>query len=605
MLFNELSIYLEKLEHTTSRNTMVEILSELFLKTPPQSIDKVVYLLQGRVAPSYVSVEMGMADKMIIRAIALAYDVGQKEVEKMYNKAGDLGKTVLELAKKGGKHSSNISVSDVFDILQEVASKSGEGTVDTKIKLVSDLLKKLDPLSACYVARIPVGKLRLGFSDMTVLDSLSWMIDKNKENRALIEKAFNVRPDLGFIAKSVKESGVESLEKVQPQIGTPILMARAERLSSSQEILDKIGTCAVEAKYDGLRLQVHLKKLKNEKFIKIFTRNLEEVTHMFPDIVEGIKKQILAEKVILEGEAIAYNRETNEFLPFQETTQRRRKYDIEQKAKDIPLKLVCFELLYCNGKNFIPEPFKVRRKELESKVKKGLPAGRQGEILEVSEMKILDNAKDIEIMFDEKVSQGLEGILAKRLDGAYQAGARGWNWIKFKRSYSSVLDDTIDALVMGYNFGQGKRTGFGLGAFLIGVYDNKQDKFVTIAKIGTGLSDEEWKLLFKRCQKLKAKDKPPLYEVSKLLEPDVWVEPEIVVEIRADEITRSPAHTAGRIMKPSKSGSAFEVDVPGYALRFPRLEKFRDDKKPEDATTLKEVEKMFKAQINQRTKRAG
>jgi DNA ligase-1 len=149
---------------------------------------------------------------------------------------------------------------------------------------------------------------------------------------------------------------------------------------------------------------------------------------------------------------------------------------------------------------------------------------------------------------------------------------------------------------MGFNRGQGKRTSFGIGAFLIGIYNEKKDTFETIAKVGTGLTDVEWKELAKRGEKLRAKTKPPLYEVDKFLEPDVWIEPEIVVEIRADELTRSPIHTAGRTLKPSKSGSAYDVDVPGYALRFPRLERFRDDKKPTDATTLKEVEEIFKLQ---------
>lgn len=589
MLFKDLASYLQKLEKTTSRNSMVEILSELFSKTPASEIDEVIYLLQSRIAPNYVNLEIGMADKMMLKAISMAFNTELAEVIKAYKKAGDLGTVSGNYAGKLRGKKNRISISEVFNTLKEAAEKEGVGTVEVKIGLVSKLLSKLDPDSAVYVARIPVGKLRLGFSDMTVLDSLSWMLSKSKVHRPALERAFNVHPDLGLIAKKIKEHGVKGVEKVKPEIFTPILMARAERLSSGEEILEKIGKCAVEAKYDGLRLQVH----SNGRDIKIYTRNLEDATHMFPDIIEGIKRQIKAKEIILEGEAIAYNPGTGEFLPFQETSQRRRKYDVEEKSKEIPLKLVCFELLFLNGKNYIEEPFKIRRKILEENIKKG-------ETLELSEMQILDTSKDIELMFDEKVSQGLEGILAKRLDGAYQAGARGWNWIKFKRSYSATLDDTIDALVMGYNFGQGKRTEFGLGAFLIGVYDEKQDKFVTIAKIGTGLSDEEWRQLFKRCQKLKSRQKPPLYDVSKLLEPDVWVEPQIVVEIRADEITRSPVHTAGRIMKPSKSGSAFEVDVPGYALRFPRLEKFRDDKKPEDATTLKEIEEMFESQKKHR-----
>ena len=186
--------------------------------------------------------------------------------------------------------------------------------------------------------------------------------------------------------------------------------------------------------------------------------------------------------------------------------------------------------------------------------------------------------------------------MAKRLDGAYQAGARGFNWIKYKRSYSGKLEDTIDAVVMGYDFGQGKRTSFGIGDFLIGVYDERQDMFVTIAKIGTGLTDEEWRRMKKECDEVRNKNKPARYDVDKLMTCDVWVEPQKVVVIRADEITRSPVHTAGRVLKKSKSGEAWEVETPGFALRFPRLVEFRSDKLPEDSTSLKEIEEMFRAQ---------
>lgn len=217
-------------------------------------------------------------------------------------------------------------------------------------------------------------------------------------------------------------------------------------------------------------------------------------------------------------------------------------------------------------------------------------------VILLSELKIAKNAQEIEKYFQEQAKKGLEGIMAKKLEGTYRAGARDFNWIKYKRSYSSKLSDTIDVVVMGYDLGQGKRQSFGIGDFLIGIYDEKQEKFESVSKVGTGLTDEEWKIIKVRSDKLKVKIKPEEYDVDKMMSCDVWIRPSIVVEIRADEITRSPVHTAGRIMKPSKSGSSQEVKEAGYALRFPRLERFRDDKKPEDATTLAEVEKMYKNQ---------
>lgn len=600
MTIQELSLYLEKLEKTTSRNAIIEILAELFQKAHASEIDKIIYLTQGRVAPTYEALEIGMADKMILKMLSFAYGVDEVKILGLFKKLGDIGKVAEKLAEEKKVKDGKFSVADVFNTLKKLTGTSGAGSVEKKISILSRLFQKLDPLSARFVARIPVGRLRLGFSDMSVLDALSWMLSKSKKHRPVIETAFNVRPDLGFIGKTIKEKGLKGLLNVKPAVFTPILMARAERLSSGEEIIKKIGKAAIEPKYDGFRLQAHYKKIKSnyssnkvEKFpsnVKLYTRNLEEVTYMYPDVVQGILRQINAKEAIIEGEAIAFSLETGEFLPFQETTQRRRKYGIEEKAASTPLKLMVFELLYVDGKKLISEPYTLRRERLAKIIGKG-------DTIILAQETVTDNPHVIETSFDEYLTAGLEGILAKRLDGAYQAGARGFNWIKLKRSYAtSALNDTIDCLVMGYNYGQGKRTGFGIGAFLIGVYDKEQDKYVTVSKVGTGLSDEEWRELAKRGNTLKSREKPPLYEVDKLLEPDVWVEPEIVVEIRADEITRSPFHTAGRTLKASKSGKAFDVDQPGYALRFPRLEKFRDDRKPEDVTSLKEVEEMFAKQ---------
>ncbi len=586
MTFKDLAHYLQELEETTSRNSMVELLADLFAKTDAAEIDTVVYLLQGRVAPLYLPLEFGMADKMVVRAIAQAYQQDEKETQKELKRIGDLGKLAEYLAEKTDTNGKDgVSVEQVYLQLRQITQTNGEGSTEKKITLLADLLASLDPLSVRFVSRIPVGRMRLGFSDMTVLDALSWMLTKDKKNRKQIEACFNVHPDLGFIAKAVKEQGMAGLSNVKPEVFTPILMARAERLSSSEEIIEKIGKCAIEPKYDGFRLQAHF----DGETVKLYTRNLEDATFMYPDVVEGVKSQLKANNIIVEGEAIAYDPDTGEYRPFQETVQRKRKYGIEEMAKAIPLKLICFDLLYLDGKSMLGLTYAERREQLARIISPDTS-------VILSQEKVVETAKEIEFEFDDAVTKGLEGIVAKRLDGVYQAGARSWNWIKFKRSYAGSLDDTIDAVVMGYYSGKGKRTEFGIGAFLIGIYDEKQDQYETIAKIGTGLTDEEWKELHARCQILKANEKPPLYRVDKNLEPDVWVEPEIVVEVRADEISRSPIHTAGIVMKKSKNGSALMVDVPGFALRFPRLERFRDDKKAEDTTHLQEIEDMFRAQ---------
>lgn len=592
MTFKRLAEYFSKLEQTTLRNSMVEILSSLFKEAHSSEIGKLCYLLQGRVAPLYEATEFGMADKMVIRAVARGLEVDAKKVEQEFRRQGDLGKAVekmkLELSKSKTGH-KKVSILDVYDILLQIAKTGGDGSQDGKIKQLGTLLSQVDPLSARYIIRIPINKLRLGFSDMTILDSLSWMIEGSKKLRPQIESAYNVRPDLAFICQTLKEKGIEGLHHVVPKVGTPILMARAERMTTGKDIVEKIGKCAVEPKYDGFRVQAHFKKGKGKDFIQLFSRNLENVTAMYPDIVEGIAKQIKADEAIVEGEAIGINLKTGEYLPFQETVQRKRKYDIEAKAKEIPLTLFAFDCLYKNEKSLLSQPYTYRRQVLVNLF-------RTGETIHIADEEVTDDAKRIEEIFMDATTKGLEGVMVKKLDGIYRAGSRDFNWIKYKRSYASKLSDTIDAVVMGYDFGQGKRVGFGIGDFLIGVYDPKKEALVTVAKVGTGLTDEEWKSLQVKCQKLRMKNMPKEYDVDKMMKCDVWVSPEIVVEIRADEITRSPVHTAGRLMGRSKSGSAQEVKVAGLALRFPRLEKFRTDKKWEDATTLSELEKIYTLQ---------
>lgn len=570
-------------------------MAELFQEADKDDISMICYLTQGRVAPLFEAVEFGLAEKMMIRAIAGAYGESVDKISSEYKKFGDLGIVAEKFSRpKLDDRNSKLEIEKVFEKLREVAKSGGAGSVEKKIGILSELLKEADPVSAKYIVRITLDKLRLGFSDMTVLQALALstgltMDDtgrkKVRELKDKIEEKYNVRPDLGYIARVVKERGLEGLRNVKPTVGTPILMARAERLSTGKEIIEKIGKCAVEYKYDGFRCQVH----KKGNIVEVFSRNLENTTAMYPDLVSGVLKEIKAEEVIFEGEAIAFRPETGEFLPFQETVQRKRKYDIEKKATEIPLKLFAFDILYLNGESLLEKPYTQRREKLKKILDKK-------DLILLSEENEVSDPKELESIFDESITRGLEGIMAKKLDGDYGAGARNFNWIKLKRSYASKLDDNIDALVMGYDFGQGKRSGFGIGDFLIGVYDEKNDMFKTIAKIGTGLSDEEWRSLKLKTEDLSKKEKPVLYDVDKLMECDIWVEPKIVLVVKADEITRSPVHTCGREMEPSKSGTAMAVKLPGYALRFPRLVEFRDDKRPEDATTVKEITDMYKMQ---------
>lgn len=600
MTFNELAEYFEKIEKTASRIDITELLAGLFAKLTPQEIEETVYLLQGRVCPPYVKADFGFSEKSIVKAVLTAFQIDQQHYTAIYKKYGDVGSAVEELRQSyPSLHSTDLSIHQVFQQLKQLTSTSGEGSQETKQGIIRALIDELSPLSSRYAVRIPIGAIRLGFSDMTILDALSWMITGNKSLRKKIESAYHVRPDLGYISRIIKEKGVGAVEEVQPVIFTPILMMRAERSSSGEEIVEKIGSCAIEPKYDGFRLQVHYDRKKKE--VWLFTRGLEMVADTYPDIVEATMKELDVDSIIFEGEALGFDTKTEAFLPFQITTQRKRKYDVEEMVKKIPLRMFTFEILYLNGKNLIHTPYTERRSQIEKVV--GLNHDLQTRIIHAAPSVVLDDPKAIEANFDTAVTDGLEGIMAKKLDGVYQAGARGSNWIKFKRSYAtSAIDDTIDCVVMGYDYGKGKRAGFGIGAFLAGVYDPQNDTLRTVAKIGTGLSDDEWKELKKRCDALESAEIPKQYDCDKQVAPDVWVKPQIVVEIRADETTRSPVHTAGRSLKASKSGSAQVVDEPGYALRFPRLERFRDDKNVQEATTVDEVKMLASRGVQKESK---
>ncbi|MDD3083967.1 MAG: ATP-dependent DNA ligase [Candidatus ainarchaeum sp.] len=587
MLFITIAEYFDKIENVSSRLEMTDYLAELFEKTNKEEIKKIIYLLQGQVAPTFEGKEIGFGEKLIAEGISKATGFTRKEIEESFSKKGDLGEVVEEMLIKksqGSLFTKELTLKKVFENFEKMSLREGIGSQETKIKLLAELFNSSTQKEAKYIARIPLGNIRLGVGDPTIMDSIAIMIAKQEKNwlklkeeekrkikqklREKIEKAYNVYSDLGEISEIIKEKGINGLKKVEIKTGTPIRPTAAERLPSAKEIIKKLGKCAVEAKYDGFRILIS----KDDNEIKIFSRQSENITKMFPEIIEAVK-QLKSKKLFIEGEALAFNEETNEYYPFQITIQRKRKYDVEKKAKEYPLQLFLFDIVYLEGKNLMEKPFKERRKILESIIK-------ENEIIKLSEMKIINSAKELEKFFEEKISQGLEGIMAKDLDAPYIAGARKFSWIKLKRSYKGNLDDTLDLVIIGYYTGKGKRTQFGLGALLVAAYNKEKDLFESIAKIGTGMTEEILKELEERLSKIKTIKN---VRIISELKPDYWVEPKIVIEVRADEITKSPLHSCAK-------------EETGLALRFPRMIKFRNDKKPEQATTTNEVKQMYSKQ---------
>jgi len=572
MLFSELSVYFEKLEATSSRLALIDILSELFKKSPGEDIEKIIYLTQGRIAPFFEATEIGMAEKQVAGAIATSLKIKREKVLDLYSKLGDMGLAVEQLKLKIKAEKSKISVGEVFEILTEIAKTSGEGTVDKRQTLLSDLLQEMDASSSKYLVRIPLGNLRLGIGDPTILDGLATAKLGDKSQRKLLEGAYNRTSDLGLIAKTLWEKGLEAVSRLRVVVGKPIRSELCERLPNAEKVIEKMGVVDAQPKYDGFRVQIH----KDGEKVSMFSRNLENMTNMFPELIEGALRQIKAKSAILDSEALAYNPDSEEFLPFQETTKRRRKHNIEETAKSLPLKAFVFDILYKDGQSLIDTPLRDRLKILNETI-------REDETLITAKTQEISDPKVLSLMLEDSISKGLEGVVVKKIDSFYLAGGRNFNWVKLKRHSSGELQDTIDCVVLGYISGKGKRTAFGAGALLVGIYDDKKDEFVTVSKIGTGLTDEEWMEIHRRADKIKIDHKPA--RVNSVIVPSVWIKPEIVIEVLADEITRSPIHTAGK-----------DTDG-GYALRFPRLVSFRTaDKKPEDATNVKELIGMYKLQ---------
>lgn len=575
--------YFERLEATAGRLEMARILGELLAELDSDEIEPAVYMVQGQIDPPFRGGEMGMSTKLVLRAIERALEGTREKLHAalpdLLAQAGDPG----TLAERVFSHhrTSHIDFLSVFSRLRALSELEGHGSQDDKIEALADLFRSLSPLAARFVARFVVGRLRLGVGDATIVDAMARLMGEKKA-KAEIEKAYNLCSDLGLVGRSLKRDGFGGLVTFRPKPGFPIRMALCERLSSGEEIFEKIGSCAVESKYDGFRCQVHCSGGK----IQVFSRNLEETTSMFPEIVAAARELFGKRTAIFEGEALGYNAKTGGFFPFQVTITRKRKHNVLEKSQEIPLKALIFDLLYLDGESWLDRPFEERREKLESLFPshhfaidehENAPRGVFG----ASRLIRADHPSVIDQFFDEVVEEGFEGIIAKRLLGVYTAGSRNFNWIKLKRSYQEGLNDTLDLVLIGYYRGKGQRTRLGIGAVLAAAYDQERDTFVSIARIGSGLTEENWVILRQMLEEIRSEASPA--NVSSGVEPDFWVLPRFVVTVRADEITRSPTHTCGKTDTEE-----------GYALRFPRMVSMvRADKRASDATTVAEVLELY------------
>ena len=571
----------EKIEATSKRLEMTDLLVDLLKKTPRDIIGKVAYLTQGKLYPDFLGIEIGVAEKLALKALARATGTRESILNDDLRKTGDIGETgqkFIGSKKQVTFFQEALTVQKVYETLDKVAKTSGSGAVDSKMALLAGLLAAASPLEAKYILRTVTGNLRLGIADMTVLDALAIAYGGGKDAREFIERAYNICSDLGRVAETVVEKGLDGIKRFQVSVGEPIRPMLAERLSSPEEILEKLGgKCVAEYKYDGARLQAH----KSGKEVTLFSRRVENISSQYPDAVRLFREYIRADEAILECECVAVDIDTGEMRPFQELMHRRRKYGVDKAMEDYPVSLFMFDVLFVDGKDLTFEPYPVRRRFLESVV-------RLGDRVKVARNLTTGDANELEKFFLEAIEEGCEGLVCKSVakDSAYQAGARGWLWIKYKRDYKSEMKDTVDLVVVGAFHGRGKRAGK-YGALLLATYDAETDTFETVTKCGTGFTDEDLAKLPKMLSTHVVDHKHS--RVDSLLEAEVWFEPAVVLEVLGAEVTLSPIHTCalGSVRKGS-----------GLAIRFPRFTgKYRVDKAPEDATTSSEILEMYQGQL--------
>jgi DNA ligase-1 len=594
--FIQLAEIFARLEKTSSSLAMIDILADFFPKISPEEARISAHLLRGEVSSPYEGLEIGLAEKMAIRAISRAENVEIGEIESLYKKTGDLGSAIEDLRrdKKGGI----LLIEEVFEKLVEIAKTTGIGSQEKKLNLLVDLLSKTSGLEAKYIIRTILGTLRLGVGEMIFLYGLNKAFGgdpegkqssygASKKGKETLEYAFNVLSDLGEVAYAVSTKYAElyglnaeqrrrkieeMVKEVGPKVGVPIRMMAANRVEELEDIKKHIvGEVSAEDKYDGERIQAHLKKNGE---ILLFSRRQENITHQYPDIIEGLKKSFKGREAIIEGEVAAYDEEKNRMLPFQILMSRRRKHGVEEYVKKIPVRYFLFDLLYLDGKNFLRKSLKERKAALEKVFRRVKP-------IEFGRYAITDDLSEIESYFSDSLKRGAEGVMIKDYSGIYQAGARGWLWIKFKKEYKKELADTFDLTVIGALYGTGRRAKT-YGSLLAAAYAPEENKYYSFTKVGTGLTDATLAKLPKMFEKYKLKNKHKLAETG--MEADVWFEPKIVMEVSGAEITVSPVHTVAK--EKIKKG--------GLALRFPKFLRWREDKSAEDATTVKEIYELYK-----------
>jgi len=560
---------LEKLEKTPSYLGKNAIIVELLKKTPVEEMERVVLLLLGKTWPAYVSKETGIGLQQLKKAVAKASGYSSSEIDKLMKQIGDLGevaRSLLEKKKQVTLFSETLTVKKVFENIKALPEITGTGSVDRKIAEVAELLTSSTPLEAKYITRTVLGDLRIGVAEGRLRDAIASAFNASPD---AVEHAYMLTTDYAVVAKAAAAGRERGLAKLGLSVGHPVNPMLAQRAEGIDEVLERMkGKAAFEIKLDGIRIQAH----KDGNSIALFTRRMEDYTNMFPDLVDPIRQALKPKQAIVDGELVAIDPRTGRPMPFQEVLKRRRKYEIKEAIKQIPVEIHFFDVLMSDGKTLLDTPYTKRREVLERIVD---PSAK---VIVVDQL-VTGNREEIKEFMSKSLARGHEGLLAKDPNANYRAGRREFVWLKLK----PVLE-TLDLVVVGGLYGKGKRAGY-FGSYILAARDEETERFKTITKCGSGYTDEDLEELTKMFKKIQLKKPHP--EVNIEIDIDAHFEPRVVFEVAWEEIQVSPA----------------EKHTSGLSLRFPRYIRIREDRRPEEINTIQEIEKLYSEQQKRKTKK--
>jgi DNA ligase-1 len=550
----------QKVEETSGSLDKIDLVAAFLGTLDEAELAVCCNYIMGTLFPPGLDLDLGVGPSILYQALARACGCPLSQVTDLLRATGDPGLVAAGMVEKkrpqglsaflgGNESESLLSIIEVQDRFAAMARTSGKRSQDIKIKNLQFLFGHARPLEARYIARLAIEDMRIGVGEGSIRDAVARAFAAAGADSEKVERAYNLTNDMGLVAAAARAG---TLDRLSVMINHPIKMMLATLGESIPAALAEIGTAAVEWKYDGARVQIH----KDGDRVRVFSRRLENVTASLPEIVEAAR-QVKARSAILDGEAVAMGGDGRP-RAFQEILKRfRRKYHVAKLAKEIPLRLFLFDLIYLDGESLAHLPLKERRAILEGVAEADLLADQM----------LSNDPAEVEAAYDMALKAGHEGLILKNPSSAYAPGKRGKNWLKIK-----PVMETLDLVVIGAKWGEGRRASF-LGSYRLACVDQSSGKLLDVGWVATGLTDEALAELTEMFREL--------FILEKGME--VEIKPAVIFEVAYEEIQKSPNYSSG------------------YALRFPRMVRVRDDKSLEEADTLERILSLYRSQRGRNT----